>query len=139
MGESKNGRLVKIKNERSVVFQFAYSKRNRFYHIQMVFDPSMAKVRGYKQGEFLIGVFGGMESKGNKPMAGRIILFPADKKFRNLEVETYPLEGETEKFNTIIREGKHGKILRRFLRGELDTFVDQPKILELCPILQSNS
>lgn len=125
-----DGRIMDIRNYKNLVMQFGLNRVHNYYKIQIVFDlqKGMLVLNGHSK--VLIGIFGGIEESSESPMAGRIILFPTDKLYKDIEVDIIPLSDEVKISQLFTDEYPKKKGLKKFFRGELDEFVDPPHILE---------
>lgn len=126
--KDNNGFIVE-KFYDTLIVKFHYNNTKGHHRMQIILDTLDFVTR---RKDYLIGVYSGIEND-NKPMAGRMLLYKKDKKYSELKPERYylnkkPIQKLFEKIPNI----------KKFLRGELDTYVDAPIILEKHHLLLAN-
>jgi hypothetical protein len=124
------GRIVDVRKSRNLVLQFSLNRAHNYYKIQIVLDLQKAGLVLSGSSKTLIGIFGGIEERSESPMAGRIILYPANKSFDELIVDVIPINDEERLKNLIEEEKPMKRGLVKFFRGEMDEFVDPPVLVE---------
>lgn len=138
---SFEGQIGVTSSGENMIAVFSPSEDQRFYKIQMIFDlvlsPSLHE-------HILIGIYSGI-SAGNRPMAGRILLFKESnhkKDYKTLKSEHWNIRKQKE-IENFFREEDNKNIedisLKKFFMGELDTFVDPPSLAVECPQLLTDT
>ncbi len=110
--------------------KFQFNKESGQYRMQIILDTLDFVPQ---REDYLIGVYSGIETD-NKPMAGRMIFFKTDKKYAELRPKIYYLKYEHIIQDLLEKQPK----LKQFIRGELDSYVDSPIILEKHRLLLAN-
>jgi hypothetical protein len=131
--EEQHGLIRQYLKGKIIVSQFSYRKEEGYYDFNIILDakPS-AKDQEIPPG-YMLGVYGGIEQKFENPIAGRILLkkAPPNQTFDRAWSLKIPLKDEAQLKAHFAKE----PLLKKFLRGELDRFVDSLAMLESYPML----
>jgi len=127
----QEGIILEILHEKFLVCEFGYNREDGYYDFCVILDADLSDKKEEIPQDYMLGIYGGVELQARTPIAGRILLRKTDQAYDKSLAIKIPLDNEALLKAYLAKE----ELLYKFLRGELDRFVDAPIILEKTPLL----